>query len=113
MLRRTLVLALLTIPATAHATAPMNPGGWGQLGDGARRTRADRRGRGSGHAQQYQLLVAGGTDAFTFYGHGEGYGELSSISRDAATGALAPLQCVSSDGSDGAGNEGCSMRRSR
>src|SRR3954465_674933 len=31
MLRRTLVLALLTIPATAHATAPMNPGGWGQL----------------------------------------------------------------------------------
>src|SRR5207253_2547489 len=54
-----------------------------------------------------QLLVAGGTDAFTFYGHGEGFGGLTVLRRDTATGELAPLQCISSDGSDGAGNESC------
>jgi len=122
MLRRTLVLALLTIPATAHASAPMNPGGWGQpLGAG---TCLGLVGTGAppecGSAPALvgaagaaitpdgaQLLVAGGTDAFTFYGHGEGFGGLTVLSRDGATGALAPLQCVSPDGSDGAGNDGC------
>ena len=108
MLRRTLVLALLTIPATAHATAPMNPGGWGQLaGTGPGAPALIGAAGAAVTPDGSQLLVAGGTDAFTFYGHGEGYGELSVLSRDAATGALAPLQCVSSDGSDGAGNEGC------
>jgi hypothetical protein len=108
MLRRTLVLALLTIPATAHATAPMNPGGWGQPG-GAGITPPGLIGAGGAAVTPdgAQVLVAGGTDAFTFYGHGEGFGGVTVLSRDAATGALAPLQCVSSDGSDGAGNDGC------
>jgi hypothetical protein len=123
MLRRTLVLALLTIPATAQAAAPMNPGGWGQLtGPGTCLGLAGLTdvpaGCGSAPAlvgasgaaitpDGAQLLVAGGTDAFTFYGHGEGYGGLAVLSRDRATGALSPLQCISSDASDGAGNEGC------
>jgi hypothetical protein len=106
MLRRTLVLALLTIPAAvAHATAPMNPGGWGQLSGSAAAMVGS-----AGVAvtpDGAQLLVAGGTDAFTFYGHGEGFGGLTVLNRDAATGALTKLQCISSDGSDGAGDEGC------
>jgi len=106
MLRRTLVLAFLLIPAAAaQATAPMNPGGWGRLAGsapamvGAAGVTVTPDGG--------QVLVAGGTDAFTFYGHGEGFGGLTVLSRDAATGALTPLQCISSDGSDGAGNEAC------
>jgi Lactonase, 7-bladed beta-propeller len=106
MLRRTLVLAFLTIPAAAaHATAPMNPGGWGQLSGSAAAMVGS-----AGVAvtpDGAQVLVAGGTDAFTFYGHGEGFGGLTVLNRDAATGALTKLQCISSDGSDGAGNEGC------
>jgi hypothetical protein len=106
MLRRTLVLAFLLIPAAgAHASAPMNPGGWGQL---ASSTPAMIGAAGVAVTPDgAQVLVAGGTDAFTFYGHGEGFGGLSVLSRDATTGALAPLQCISSDGSDGAGNESC------
>jgi len=106
MLRRTLVLAFLTIPAAAaNATAPMNPGGWGQL---AGATPAMVGAAGAALTPDGgQLLVAGGTDAFTFYGHGEGFGGLSVFNRDAATGALTQVQCVSSDGSDGAGNEAC------
>lgn len=108
MLRRTLALALLTIPATAHATAPMNPGGWGQLaGPGTSAAALVGAAGAAVTPDGAQVLVAGGTDAFTFYGHGEGYGELTVLARDPATGALSPLQCVSSDGSDGAGNEGC------
>jgi Lactonase, 7-bladed beta-propeller len=106
MLRRTLALALLTIPAAvAHATAPMNPGGWGQLSGSAAAMVGS-----AGVAvtpDGAQVLVAGGTDAFTFYGHGEGFGGLTVLTRDTATGALTKLQCISSDGSDGAGNEGC------
>jgi DNA-binding beta-propeller fold protein YncE len=106
MLRRTLVLALLAVPATAaHATAPMNPGGWGQLAGSAPAMVG-----AAGAAltpDGSQLLVAGGTDAFTFYGHGEGFGGLTVFGRDAATGALTRVQCVSSDGSDGDGNEAC------
>ena len=106
MLRRTLVLALLLIPAAAaQATAPMNPGGWGQLAGpvpamvGASGVAVTPDGG--------QVLVAGGTDAFTFYGHGEGFGGLSVLNRDAASGALTQLQCISSDGSDSAGNLTC------
>jgi hypothetical protein len=108
MLRRTLVLALLTIPATAHATAPMNPGGWGQLA-GASVTPPGLVGAAGAAVTPdgAQVLVAGGTDAFTFYGHGEGFGGLTVLSRDSLAGSLTPVQCISSDGSDGAGNEGC------
>ena len=77
MLRRTLVLAFLSIPAAAHATAPMNPGGWGQLAGTVPATRAIGAAGVAVTPDGAQLLVAGGTDAFTFYGHGEGYGGLS------------------------------------
>src|SRR4051794_3006480 len=107
MLRRTLVLALLTLPATAHATAPMNPGGWGQPAGSVTPPGLIGAAGAAMTPDGAQLLVAGGTDAFTFYGHGEGFGGLTVLSRDASTGALAPLQCISSDGSDGAGNDGC------
>ncbi|MCW3041229.1 MAG: Ig family protein, partial [Solirubrobacterales bacterium] len=53
------------------------------------------------------LYVAGGTDAFTIFGHGSGYGGLLVLARDAATGALTRVQCLSSDLSDGAGGGGC------
>ena len=106
MLRRTLVLVLVSIPAAAaHATAPMNPGGWGQLAGSAPAMVG-----AAGAAvtpDGAQVLVAGGTDAFTFYGHGEGFGGLTVLSRDSATGSLTQLQCISSDGSDAAGNESC------
>src|SRR3954454_13600479 len=98
MLRRTLVLAFLLIPAAAaQATAPMNPGGWGQL---AASVPAMVGAAGVVVSPDGALvLVAGGTDAFTFYGHGEGFGGLSVLNRDAATGALTKAQCISSDGS--------------
>jgi hypothetical protein len=106
MRRRTFVLAFLTIPAAAaHATAPMNPGGWGQL-PGSVPAMVGSAGAAV-TADGAQVLVAGGTDAFTFYGHGEGFGGLLVLNRDAATGALTKAQCVSSDGSDGNGNETC------
>jgi DNA-binding beta-propeller fold protein YncE len=54
-----------------------------------------------------QLLVASGTDPFTFFGHGQGYGGLVALAREASTGAISPSQCLSSDGSDGAGGETC------
>lgn len=53
------------------------------------------------------LYIAGGTDAFTIFGHGGGYGGLTVLARDSGTGALTRVQCLSSDASDGAGAAGC------
>jgi hypothetical protein len=53
------------------------------------------------------VYVAGGSDAFTVFGHGGGYGGLTVLSRDPASGALARIQCLSSDGTDGATSGGC------
>lgn len=53
------------------------------------------------------LYVAGGTDATSIFGHGNGYGGLLVLARDPASGALTRVQCLSSDESDGAGAGGC------
>ncbi|WP_354702083.1 hypothetical protein DSM112329_02436 [Paraconexibacter sp. AEG42_29] len=53
------------------------------------------------------VYVAGGTDAFTIFGHGSGYGGLTVLARDAVTGTLSRVQCLSNDTSDGAGTGGC------
>lgn len=57
------------------------------------------------------LLVAGGTDYFTFFGHGDGYGSLAAMSRDPESGLLSGGSCTSSDGGDGIGAAPCDLVR--
>lgn len=54
-----------------------------------------------------QLLVAGGTDNFTFFGHGDGYGSLAAFARSSQDGTLTAASCFSADGGDATGGAGC------